>query len=260
MTDSALPTHRSKGRPWWMYLLFALAAIGLLVAAAFFAGVFGLSIALSRLSDRDYVGTPDISAQVVDIVTGDPVPGMNVCLLETYTYSGPTDGAGPQIEVRRGEVTQTDAAGIFSFAASKARLDFFQSGDRYSISIMEPAGDLVCGIEMEAALRGHGRVFQNGPPDSAGRQRRHYFPGAIVNDPGNPPPLASSTGFVIAIPAAVLFRKMGDPAHLKVELIPLLQDDSECQGAYDSTSVELCKQANNSDSAGKWRVALSHHP
>ncbi len=260
MTDSTFPTHRSKGRPWWMYLLFALAAIGLPVTAAFWAGVFGLSIGLSRLSERDYVGTPDISAQVVDIVTGDPVPGMNVCLLESYTYSGPTDGAGPRVDVRRGEVTQTDAAGIFSFAASKARLDFFQSRDRYSISIAEPAGDLVCGIEMESALRGHGRVFQNGTSDSGGQQRRHYFPAAIVNDPGNPPPLASSTGFAIPIPAAVLFRKMGDPAHLKVELIPLLHDGNECQGAYDLPSIELCKQANSSVSAESWRVALSHHP
>jgi hypothetical protein len=243
MTDSTLPTHQSKGRPWWMYLVFAVAAIGVLVAAAFFAGVLGISIALSRLSDRGYVGTPDISGEVVDIVTGERVPGMNVCLLETFKSNGPTDGNGPRTDVRRSEVTQTDAAGIFSFAASKARLDFFQSEDRYSISITEPVGDLVCGIG------GHGRVFQNGRSESGGHRQRQYFPVAIVDDPSNPPPLPPSLSSLRGtLPGVVFLRKMGDPAHFKVELIPSLQNGSGCQGAHDTSSVELCKQANVSDS------------
>jgi len=261
MTDSTLPTPRLTRRPWWIYLLFALAAIGVLVAAAFFTGVLGLSIILGRLSGRGFVGTPDISGQVADIVTGDRVPGMNVCLLETYKYSGPTDGTGPSIDVRRGEVTQTDAAGIFSFAASKAQLDFFQSGDRYSISITEPVGDLVCGTDFQSALEGHGRVFQNEPSDSAGHRQRHYFPVAIVNDPGYPPPLPPSIDSPRgSLPGSVLFRKLDNPGQLRIELIPLLQNESECQGAYDSASVDLCKQANTSGYAEKWRAALSHHP
>ncbi|MGA9545788.1 MAG: hypothetical protein WBQ85_19600 [Candidatus Sulfotelmatobacter sp.] len=261
MTDPALPTHGSKGRPWWFYLVFALAAMAVLVAAAFFTGVFGLTIFLSRLSDRGYVGTPTISGEVVDIVSGERVRGMNVCLLETYKNSGPTDGAGPWTDVRLGEVTQTDAAGIFSFAASKAPRDFFQSEDRYSISITEPVGDLFCSIELVDPGAGRGRVFENEPSESAEHRRRHYFPLAIVNDPGNPPPVARSTGFSIGnLPPAVFFRKIGDPAHLKVELIPLVQSDSECEGAYDTVSVALCKQANNSASAEKWRAALRNHP
>lgn len=203
-----------------MYLLFALAAIGVLLAAAFFAGVLGLSIILSRLSERDNVGTPDISAQVADLVTGDRVPGMNVCLLETYSRK--SFAGGSSIEARRGEVTQTDAAGTFSFAAFKDRLDFLQSNDTYSISITEPIGDLVCGIDMGAALRGHGRVFQNGPTPSATHRPRHYFPVAIVDDPSRLPLLPPSIGPLQgSLSTAVLFRKLGDPAHLKVELIPL---------------------------------------
>jgi hypothetical protein len=260
MTDSSLPTKRSKGRPWWLYLAFALAAIGVLAAAAFFTGALGLSIALARLFERNSVGTPDISAQVVDIVTGERVPGMDVCLLETYIYSGPTYG-GPHTDVRRGEVTQTDAAGIFSFDAAKARLDFFQSADRYSISITEPVGDLVCGLDMESALRRHGRLFQNGAPDSAGHRQRHYFPVSIVDSPVNPPPVARSTSFLYGdLPDAVCLRALDNPSKLRIELIPLLQNESECQGAYDTASIELCRQANTSVFAEKWRADLRLHP
>jgi len=261
MTDLTVPIHRSKGRPWWMYLVFALAAIGVLVAAALFTGLLGLSIVGSRLFEREDAGTPDISAQVADIVTGERVPEMNVCLLETYRDSGPTDGAGPHIAVRRGEVTQTDVAGTFSFPASTARLDFFQSGDRYSISITEPAGDLVCGLGMESALRGHGRVFQNGPSPSGGHRQRHYFPMAIVNDPSNPaalPPSIDSERRIL--PGAVLFRKLDNPAQLRIELIPLLRNENECQGAYDASTAELCRQANTSRYAQEWRAELSRHP
>ena len=123
-----------------MYLLFVLAAIGVLLAAAFVTGVLGLSIFLARVSDRGLVGTPRIYAQVVDIVTGEPVPGMNVCLLETYKNSGPTDGAGPFTDIRRGEVTQTDAVGVFAFPEWKAKLDFFQSDDRYRSRSPNPLG------------------------------------------------------------------------------------------------------------------------
>ena len=260
MSDSTVPVGRSKGRPWWVYLVFALAAIGVLIAAAFFAGVLELSIVLSRLSERGFVGTPDISATVVDIVTGERVPGMDVCLLETYENSGPTDGTGSWIDVRRGEVTQTDAAGIFSFAASRAPLDLFQSGDRFSISITEPVGDVVCGTDFQSALEGHGRVFQNGPSESLPR-KRHYFPVAIMNDPRYPPPLPPSTNSLKgALPGAVLFRKLDNPKQLRVELVPLVQNESDCEGAYDRPSVELCKQVNKSATAESWRAALKYHP
>jgi hypothetical protein len=260
MTDpTTLPAKQPRDRPWWFYLMFALAAIGVLAAAAFFTGVLGLSVVLSRLSDRSSVGTPDIAGEVVDIVTGERVSGMNVCLLETYRYSGPTDGTGPQIEVRRGEVTQTDAAGIFSFDAAKTRLDFFQSADRYSISITEPVGDLVCGLDMESALRRHGRVFQNEPSGSARQKLRHYFPLSIVDSLVSPPPVAYSTSFVrVNIPDAVRLRTLDNPSTLKIELIPLLQNESECQGAYEKASIELCQQANKSAYAEKWRAELSH--
>ena len=129
-----------------------------------------------------------------------------------------------------GEVRPTDAAGTFSSAASRARLDFFQSEDKYSISITEPVGDLVCGLDMESAWR-HGRVFQNEPADSAGHRQRHYFPLAVVNDPGYPPPLPASIASLKGrMPAPVLFRKLDNPGQLRIELIPLLQNESECQG------------------------------
>ena len=84
---------------------------------------------------------------------------------------------------------------------------------------------------------------------------------AIVVDPDRPPPVSSTTGFTFGnLPPAIYFRKMGDPAHLRVELIPLLQNDSECQGALDPAPIELCKQANNSTSAKQWRDALREHP
>jgi hypothetical protein len=231
MTDSTHPTKRSKGRSWWLYLTFALAAIGVLAGGAFSSGVLGLSFALARLFERNSVGTPDISGQVVDIVTGERVPGMDVCLLETYMYSGPTDG-GPHTDVRRGEVTQTDSAGIFSFDAAKARLDFFQSADRYSMA-----------------------------SDSAGHRQRHYFPVSIVDSPVNPPPVTRSTSFLYgSLPDAVCLRTLDYPSNLRIELIPLLQNESECQGAYDTASVELCRQANTSVYAEKWRAELSRHP
>jgi len=251
MTDLTLSIHRSKGRPWWPYLVFAL--------AAFFTGAVGLTTLLFHLFERGNAGTPDISGEVVDIVTGERVSGINVCLLETYRYSGPTDAAGPRIDVRRGEVTQTDRTGIFSFDAATARLDFFQSADRYSISITEPVGDLVCGLGMEEALRRHGRVFQNEP--SASERKRHYFPVSIVDNTASPPPVAYSTSFLYeALPDAVRLRTLDNPSKLRIELIPLLQRESECQGAYDTASVELCRQANTSPYAEKWRTELSHHP
>lgn len=189
------------------------------------------------------------------MVTGDRVPGMNVCLFETYMYSGPTDGAVPSVRIRRSEVTLTNRAGIFSFAAAKDRLNFLESADQYSISITEPVGDLVCGIDF---YTNGSRIFQNDP--STSRKQRHYFPVAIVNDPVYPPPLPPSIGSVAgSLPATVLFRKMGNPQQLKIELIPILQKESECEGAYDTASVELCKQANNSVYAQTWRASLNEH-
>jgi hypothetical protein len=58
----------------------------------------------------------------------------------------------------------------------------------------------------------------------------------------------------------VYFLKMSDPAHLKVELIPLLENDNEyAKASLDPAKIELCKQANNSDTAKQLHDALKDH-
>jgi hypothetical protein len=243
MTGSALPTHRSKRRPSWMYLVFGLAALGLLSAVALLAGI----VWLSAFFIPKYVETPHISGKVVDALTGAPVPEMDVCFLETFLYTGPSDN-GPGTYARRTEVTRTDAAGMFYFAASKSQRDWFQEREQYAIGISDPSPHIkVCGIGDS-----QNKSYPPGPADTAGNNRRHYFPAAIVKDPANPYPMPPNAP-VGYLSGRSFIQKMGDPGDIKVALIPLLRNGSECQSPQDPGSAELCRQANESGIADDMR-------
>jgi len=249
-----------------MYLVFALAALGLLLIVAF---VIRLSISLSRELAPKYAEIPHISGKVADAVSGDPLPGMDVCLLETYVYNGPSDGSGHEIKVRRSEATRTDASGTFSFTASRAQMDWVHDADSYGIAVTDPAArfDEACGKSIYLLGGSSSAVFQSefqfrSEPSRSSRYdgRPPYFPVALVQDPTRPYPLLHYTdppGFKLGFPLAA---KLDDPGSLKIGLIPLLRDAKECQSAQDSSAAELCKQANNSRIADALRKGWNLSP
>ena len=238
-----------------MYLVYAFAGFGALVSLALLAGMIWLWTFLRGIFTAVYVGVPHISGKVVDVVNGHPLPGMDVCLLETYTYQ--KFAAGYERKVRRSELTRTDAAGMFSFAASKIQRGLREEWDGYGIAVTDPAArwNGMCGRSTNllggSVLSGNVDLFRNEVWNPAKNGRLPYFPLAIV--PGGVHPLVHEYGWTGPLPDAVLVRNFGDPGRIKVELIPLLPDASGCQLAKDPGVAGLCRQANNSSTADNLR-------
>jgi hypothetical protein len=238
-----------------MYLVYALAGLGALVGIVLLAGLIWLSIVVHRLV-HPVVEIPHLSGKVVDAVTGDPLPGMDVCLLETYT--APNVSLGTEIKIRRSELAHTDAAGRFSFAASKGQWDFLEDRDGYGIGVTDPAAlwagncgrlsDFLGGTILEHEPNLFANEIWNPKKDG----HLPYFPLAVVPNKGFFPRIDAYFPDP-SIPRAVLFRNMGDPGNIKVQLFPLLLDVSKCQLIKDPYLPEQCRQANSSGIADALR-------
>jgi hypothetical protein len=230
---------------------------------------------LERISPF-HVGTPQISGTVVDAVTGRPVPGMDVCLL--VTYSPLSFGHRRQPEVMRSAVTQTDASGRFSFARWDDIRDWFDDWGGYGIAVTDPAAGWrdVCGrsiyllgggldtrrqarsVDVPTVFRAE--INFHSQSDSVAKSLPPYFPVAMVEDPRNPHPEAYGTHASIPyFPEGTLVRKIGDPSKLRIALVPLLRDENECRAVQDSDFAELCRQMNQSlpadDLRRTWRIS-----
>ncbi|MFY9980271.1 MAG: hypothetical protein WA252_20485 [Candidatus Sulfotelmatobacter sp.] len=232
-----------------MYLVYALMGFSALVGIALLAGLVWLSIVVHRLVTPLYVEVPHLSGKVVDALTGDPLPGMDVCLLETYT--APNVSLGTAIKIRRSEAARTDAAGMFSFAASKMRRDLLEERDGYGIGVTDPAALWAsnCGRLTDflggSNLGGEPDLFRSEIFNPKKDGHLPYFPLAVVPDNGFFPRIDAYFPDP-SVPRAVLLRKMGDPGNIKVELFPLLLDVSKCQLIESPYLPELCSQANSS--------------
>jgi hypothetical protein len=151
-------------------LAVGILSIGLLVGAA----VYMTTTLAAPIVVPWFGGVPQISGTVVDAVTGQPVPGMDVCLVARAKGMNGLD-------VDRSEMTQSDASGKFSFAPSRQK-GFGAAG--YEIGIADPAAQmsLSCGRFLDEAPY----LNQRELPSSAG-SKRVYFP--ITALEGVPQPL-----------------------------------------------------------------------
>jgi len=215
---------RSKSRPWLKYLVFSVLAVGLLSICLLIGSVAYLAELIAPIIAPWFGGVPQISGTVVDAVTGRPIPGMDVCLVAR--------AEGMRIYVDRSEMTQSDASGKFSFAPSH------QGGvgaAGYELGIADPAAnvDLSCGKYLEEAPY----LSQQELP-SRDDGKRFYFP--IVAVEGRPTPLNDQTTY------AWITEKFPDPANIKIALIPLVQDESECAAIQDQTNASFCRYLNRS--------------
>jgi hypothetical protein len=249
-----------RPRWWWQYLLLLLLVIFLLLWKVAPGRVLGF---LERLSPF-HIGTPQISATVVDAVTGKPVPGMDVCLLVTYmgrNFASPHE----VLKVMRSQVTRTDASGRFFFARWDDVLDLFEEPDGFGIAVTDPAARWkeVCGTQtylLAAGASGHGDIFESESyfqrlPDSAAKNLPPYFPVGMFKYANDPHPLPSG-GF----PDGTLIRKLGNPSNLRIALVPLLRDANECRLAQNSNFAELCRQMNESLTADELRRSWKISP
>jgi hypothetical protein len=257
--------HRSKPKWWWPYFLLVVVVLFLLWKLA-----PGTAIGLLDRLSPFHIGTPWISGTVVDAVTGNPVPRMDVCLLVTYDRS--SFSHRPTIEVLRSETTRTDESGRFFFERWDTQRDLFDSWDGYGIAVTDPAAQWkdVCGKEIyllgAGTLSGHPDVFQTETyfqdlSDSAAKSPPPYFPVAMVEDLNDPHPLPYGLRVSFGhFPDGTLVRKIGNPSKLKIALVPLLRDANECQLAQDPDSVNLCRQMNQSLIADALRTSWKISP
>ncbi len=259
-----LPPIRRSKLEWWPYLVLVLVVFFLLWKLAP-GRVF---VFLEWLSPFR-VGTPWISGTVVDALTGKPVPGMDVCLLVTYAPVNFDHRRGS--EVRRSAVTRTDVSGRFFFERQDDQIDFFDKWEGYGITVTDPAAQWkdVCGKEVyllgAGILNGHADVFQTERifqynSDTA-TSTPPYFPVAMVKDPNDPHPLPYGLRVSFGhFPDGTLVRKIVNPNKLKIALVPLLRDESECRLAEDSDFAELCRQMNRSPTADDLRASWKLSP
>src|ERR1700685_191828 len=128
---------RSDTKPWLNYVGRSMLAFVLLSMCLLTASVIILALKIAPLIAPWFGGVPKISGTLVDAVTGQSVPGMDVCLVGLARDS---TGVG----VDRSEVTHSDASGKFSFAPSVQK-GFGARG--YQIGITDPAAQLsfTCG-------------------------------------------------------------------------------------------------------------------
>jgi hypothetical protein len=127
-----MPTTPRR-RPWGKYLGLSVSVVGLFWICWYVGSELSLFTKLvTPLITPFFGGVPQISGTVVDAMTGQPVPGMDMCLTALSRGIG---GTG----VDRSDVTHSDASGEFSFASSTQK-GFGFAG--YEIGISDPAAHL----------------------------------------------------------------------------------------------------------------------
>lgn len=214
-----------RRRPWLKYLGLSVLVMGLLSICWYFGSEILLFTELAApLITPFFEGVPRISGTVVDAVTGEPIPGIDVCLVAR--------AKGMSIYVDRSEMKQSDASGKFSFAPSR------QGGVAaagYEIGIADPAAhvDLSCGKYLEEAPY----LNQQELP-SRDDGKHFYFPMVAVQ--GRPTPLNDQVTY------AWITEKFPEPGNIRIALIPLLQNESQCAVIQDQTNASFCRYLNRS--------------
>jgi hypothetical protein len=212
-------------RPWRKYLGFSLLAVGLLSVFVLFGLAVYLAAMIAPAVTPFFAGVPRISGTVVDAVTGQPVPGMDVCLVARAQGMG-------HLDVDRSEMTHTDPSGKFSFAPSRQK-GFGASG--YELAFADPAAEmsLYCGKYLDLSPY----LSQLDLP-SSNDSKRLFFPTVAVE--GVPQPLNDQITY------ASLVAKFTDPANIRIALVPLLQDENECAPIQDPINASFCRYLNRS--------------
>jgi hypothetical protein len=236
---------RSSTRPL-KYLTFSALAVGLLSICLLIGSAVLLATKIAPVIAPWFGGVPQISGTVVDAVTSQPVSGMDVCLValaRQFTVS--------QVGIDRSEVTQSDASGKFSFAPSVQK----GLGARgYEIGITDPAAhlSLSCG-KYRDLLTNPGFVLGSTLPFGDDREQ-FYFPVALVERlPGDP---NDQTTY------GPMLQKFTNPGNIRIALIPLLQNESECEAIQDQTNAGYCRWLSSSGDAAllrKRRRPLPNH-
>jgi hypothetical protein len=214
-----------RRRPW-LYLGLSVSVVGLL-SICWYVGseIFLFTKLAAPLITPFFGGVPQIAGTVVDAVTGRPIQGMGVCLVARAKWMN-------SIYVDRSDMTQSDASGKFSFAPSR------QGGAGaagYEIGIADPAAqvDLSCGKYREEAPY----LNQQELP-SRDDGKHFYFPMVAVQGLSSPLNDQVTYGWIT--------EKFPDPGNIRIALIPLLQNESECAVIQDPTDASFCRYLNRS--------------
>jgi len=225
MPDPMPPVQQLTGRPWPKYLGVSLLAGGLLSVLILFGLAVYLAAIIVPIVAPWFGGVPRINGTVVDAVTGQPVPGMDVCLVARA--KGMTG-----VNVDRSEMTQTDSSGKFSFAPSRQK-GFGAAG--YELGFAGPAVQmsLYCGKQITLIPY----LNQRELPLSSGCKRA-YFP--IVAFEGIAHPLNDQITY------ASITEEFTDPAKIRIALIPVLRDEGDCAAIQDSITTSFCRYLNRS--------------
>jgi hypothetical protein len=212
-------------------------AVGLLSICLLIGSAVLLVTKIAPVIAPWFGGVPQIHGTLVDAVTGRPVSEMDVCLVALARQI--TAG---QVGIDRSEVTQSDASGKFSFAPSVQK----SLGARgYEIGITDPAAQLSlsCG-KYRDLLTNPGFVGGSTLPFGDDRER-FYFPVVIVQ--------RSSDNTSDPTQYGPMLQKFTDPANIRIALIPLLQNDGECEAIHDPTDAGYCRWLNSSGDAALLR-------
>jgi hypothetical protein len=224
MGESMPSATRSKTRPQLKYLLITVLAVGILsIGLLVGVAVYMTSSLAAPIVAPWFGGVPQISGIVVDAVTGQRVPGMDVCLV------GRAKGLNG-IAVDRSEMTHSDAGGRFSFAPSRQG-GFGAAG--YDLAIAEPGAQL----SLSCGRTSYAYVNQQELPSNADG-KRVYFPLTAVA--GVPEPLNDQITY------ASIIEKFTDSGNIRIALIPLLQNENECAAIQDQINASFCRYLNRS--------------
>jgi len=223
---------RPKTNPWLKYLVFSFIALSILLVCLAIGSVFFLASLVTPIFTPWFEGVPQISGTVVDAMTGQSVPGMEVCLTAT------SKGIGG-FTFDRSDVTHSDSSGKFSYASSTQK-GFGFGG--YEIGISDPGARLSpsCGKFRDQLTNSAFILGQFSPGDDNIRER-FYFPVVIVEGRADDPNDQTRYG--------PMFQKFTDPRNIRIALIPLLKDESQCELIRDRTNAEFCRWMNSTGEA-----------
>ncbi len=204
------PTEASPARStnrWAWYVLLVL-----LVAISLVAGLY--TYVFVRL-------VPPISGEIVDAITGKPVPGMSVCLQVD------SDGWGEH-EVIRKEIIVTGDSGRFFFRPSVHQMQLLQRWEGFSIRVTDAQNDLAvpCGPRLGPGLN---ETHPDQHISAIG-----YFPVVLVRDSKQPTRINrrwSSTR-----------RPIRSILKMHVPVIPVLPNSDLCQQIQDARLADDCRE------------------
>jgi hypothetical protein len=226
---ASLPIARPPKRQLWKFLVLGLFLLILLCVSFVASLFFGI--------------VPPISGIVVDAASGTPLPGMSVCLQSRVRDFG-------KVRVVREEKSKSDSSGKFSFGSSIYKPDLLEHWIGYSIRVTDARVELQppCGAELvPGTLSYYGEGIDWKPGEEGSRV---YFPVAFVHEAFGPN----------SLPESSVRREMSFSFRVRIEMIPLFANASQCQSIQDSLLAAYCAELNNSAAAERLRQRVSGMP